>query len=76
IEKIFLLPPSYFGFRWQGYEPHIFVHIAESIVGDITLMDPVPKSEKNRREVITIDFLAKKVLAKIPGYSIAELEAI
>ena len=39
-------------------------------------MDPVPKSEKNRREVTTIEFLAKKVLAGVPGHGAAELEAV
>jgi putative hydrolase of HD superfamily len=39
-------------------------------------MDRVPKSEKNRREVTTIDFLAKKVLACVPGHGAAELEAV
>jgi putative hydrolase of HD superfamily len=53
-----------------------FAHVAESIVGDITPMDPVPKYEKNRREVTTIDFLANRVLAGVPGHGAAELEAI
>jgi len=39
-------------------------------------MDRIPKSEKNRREVTTIDFLAKKVLGGVPGHGAAELEAV
>ena len=39
-------------------------------------MDRVPKSEKNRREVTTIEFLATKVLAGVPGHGAAELEAV
>jgi putative hydrolase of HD superfamily len=39
-------------------------------------MDPVPKSEKHRREVTTIDFLTKRVLAGVPGHGATELEAV
>jgi len=39
-------------------------------------MDPVPRSEKNRREVTTIDFLVDKVLAGVPGHGAAELQAV
>lgn len=39
-------------------------------------MDQVPKSEKARREVTTIDFLANKVLAGVPGHGPAELETV
>jgi len=39
-------------------------------------MDTIPKSEKNRRELTTIDFLANKVLAGVPGDGPSELEAI
>jgi putative hydrolase of HD superfamily len=39
-------------------------------------MDLVPKAEKNRREVTTINFLANKVLGGVPGYGAAELESV
>ena len=39
-------------------------------------MDIITKSEKSRRESTTIDFLANKVLAGVPGHGSTELEAI
>jgi len=50
----------------------LFHDIAESLVGDITPMDAVPKSEKHRREASTISFLSDRVLAGVPS----ELEAV
>jgi putative hydrolase of HD superfamily len=50
----------------------LFHDISESLVGDITPLDAVPKSEKHRREASTISFLSNRVLAGVPS----ELEAI
>ena len=36
--------------------------MAESLVGDITPIDGIPKQEKNRREATTMDFLTAKLL--------------
>ncbi len=41
--------------------------MAESIVGDITPVDGVPKTEKNRREASTMDFLSKRLLGNVDG---------
>lgn len=39
--------------------------LAEALVGDITPMDEVPKTEKNRREEITIDYFTSCLLGKV-----------
>ncbi|KAI1496661.1 HD domain-containing protein [Biscogniauxia marginata] len=39
--------------------------MAESLVGDITPVDGVPKTEKNRREAETIDYLSQNLLGKV-----------
>ncbi|KAI1775452.1 HD domain-containing protein [Hypoxylon cercidicola] len=41
--------------------------MAESIVGDITPVDGVPKPEKSRREAETMDYIAKNLLGKVHG---------
>jgi putative hydrolase of HD superfamily len=41
--------------------------MAELLVGDITPVDGVPKSEKNRRESTTMDFLCKDLLGNVDG---------
>ncbi|ORY64793.1 HD domain-containing protein, partial [Pseudomassariella vexata] len=41
--------------------------MAESIVGDITPVDGVPKSEKNRRETATMDYIANNLLGNVYG---------
>ncbi|KAH9908306.1 HD domain-containing protein [Xylariomycetidae sp. FL2044] len=41
--------------------------MAESIVGDITPVDGVPKPEKSRREAETMDYLSKNLLGKVYG---------
>jgi putative hydrolases of HD superfamily len=40
----------------------LFHDLGESLVGDLTPMDNVPKAEKNRRETESIDFIAKHLL--------------
>ncbi|EPS39042.1 hypothetical protein H072_7181 [Dactylellina haptotyla CBS 200.50] len=39
--------------------------MAESLVGDITPLDGVPKPEKHRRELETMEYLTQKLLAPI-----------
>lgn len=39
--------------------------LAESLVGDITPADGVPKPEKNRREEITMDYLTGEILGRV-----------
>ncbi|KAI0128150.1 HD domain-containing protein [Hypoxylon sp. NC0597] len=41
--------------------------MAESIVGDITPVDGVPKPEKSRREAETMDYISKNLLGKVYG---------
>ncbi|KAK4983690.1 hypothetical protein LTR66_008734 [Elasticomyces elasticus] len=41
--------------------------MAESLVGDITPVDGVPKPEKNRREAETMDYLCNTLLGKVSG---------
>jgi len=51
--------------------------MAESLVGDITPVDGVPKSEKNRREADTMDYICKGLLGKLHGgLAGAEIRAI
>ncbi|KAI1437153.1 HD domain-containing protein [Xylaria sp. CBS 124048] len=51
--------------------------MAESIVGDITPVDGVPKSEKSRREAETMDYISKKLLGNVHGgLAGAEIRAI
>ncbi|KAI9843424.1 MAG: hypothetical protein M1838_002630 [Thelocarpon superellum] len=41
--------------------------MAESLVGDITPVDNVPKAEKSRREAATMDYLADDLLGQVHG---------
>lgn len=41
--------------------------MAEALVGDITPVDGVPKSEKNRREATTMDYFVNGLLGKVNG---------
>ena len=41
--------------------------MAESLVGDITPVDGVPKPEKNRREASTMDYVTKRLLGGVNG---------
>ena len=41
--------------------------MAESIVGDITPVDGVPKPEKSRHEAETMDYISKNLLGKVYG---------
>lgn len=41
--------------------------VAEALVGDITPVDGVAKSEKNRREAETMDYICKDLLGKVGG---------
>ncbi|CAC9887251.1 hypothetical protein D6C90_07223 [Aureobasidium pullulans] len=41
--------------------------MAEALVGDITPVDGVPKSEKNRREADTMDYICSDLLGKVGG---------
>lgn len=41
--------------------------MAESLVGDITPIDGVPKPEKNRREAATMDYITKSLLGGVYG---------
>lgn len=41
--------------------------MAESLVGDITPVDGVPKAEKSRREQTTMDYLCKELLGNVDG---------
>lgn len=41
--------------------------MAESLVGDITPIDNIPKVEKNRQEASTMDFLTGRLLGKSSG---------
>lgn len=51
--------------------------MAESLVGDITPVDGVPKPEKNRREADTMDYICEGLLGKFQGgLAGAEIRAI
>ena len=51
--------------------------MAESLVGDITPVDGVPKPEKSRREAETMDYIEKRLLGGVHGgVPGAELRAI
>ena len=39
--------------------------MAEALVGDITPVDNVPKTEKNRREASTMDYITKRLLGNV-----------
>ncbi|KAF2113454.1 HD domain-containing protein [Lophiotrema nucula] len=41
--------------------------MAESLVGDITPVDPVTKEEKSRREALTMDYIGQTLLGKYNG---------
>ena len=41
--------------------------MAESLVGDLTPVDGVPKEEKNRREAATMDYICDTLLGKVHG---------
>ncbi|KAL2267238.1 hypothetical protein VTJ83DRAFT_4515 [Remersonia thermophila] len=41
--------------------------MAESLVGDITPVDGVPKPEKNRREAATMDYITRQLLGNVDG---------
>ncbi|RMZ85087.1 hypothetical protein DV738_g103, partial [Chaetothyriales sp. CBS 135597] len=41
--------------------------MAEGLVGDLTPVDGVPKTEKNRREAETMDWVAESLLGKVHG---------
>jgi putative hydrolases of HD superfamily len=41
--------------------------MAESLVGDLTPVDGVPKVEKNRREAATMDYICENLLGKVHG---------
>lgn len=41
--------------------------LAEGLVGDLTPMDGVPKSEKNRREATTFDWISSSLLGNVYG---------
>lgn len=41
--------------------------MAEALVGDITPVDGVPKSEKSRREATTMDYFTKNLLGRVNG---------
>jgi putative hydrolases of HD superfamily len=43
--------------------------MAESIVGDITPMDKVPKPEKHRRELLTMEYITGNLLGGVFGGS-------
>ncbi|TEA12120.1 HD domain-containing protein [Colletotrichum sidae] len=51
--------------------------MAESLVGDITPVDGVPKPEKNRREAETMDYITKGLLGSVYGGMVgSEIRAI
>lgn len=41
--------------------------MAESLVGDLTPADRVPKTEKNRRESIAMDYITQQLLGNVHG---------
>ena len=53
--------------------------MAESLVGDLTPADRVPKTEKRRRESMSIDYITQKLLGNVrgPGTNVGkEVQAI
>lgn len=50
--------------------------MAEALVGDITPVDGVLKSEKNRREAATMDYICTDLLGKVPGMAAQEIRAV
>jgi putative hydrolase of HD superfamily len=51
--------------------------MAEALVGDITPVDGIDKTEKNRRESTTMDYFVKSLLGKVNGgITGTELKAI
>jgi putative hydrolase of HD superfamily len=50
----------------------LFHDLAESVVGDITPADNVPKAEKSRRETIAIDYLTQTLLVNVDGGKMGE----
>ncbi|KAL2177636.1 HD domain-containing protein [Thermothelomyces heterothallicus CBS 202.75] len=51
--------------------------MAESLVGDITPVDDVPKPEKSRREAETMDYITKRLLGNVDDGKVgAEIRAI
>jgi len=51
--------------------------MAESLVGDITPVDGVPKVEKSRREASTMDYITKGLLGNVDGGNVgADIRAI
>ncbi|CAK7198682.1 hypothetical protein SEUCBS139899_001346 [Sporothrix eucalyptigena] len=53
--------------------------IAESVVGDITPSDDMPRDEKSRREAVTVDFFVERLLGSAHGgddVSAAEMHAV
>jgi putative hydrolase of HD superfamily len=54
-----------------------FIHnLAEALVKDITLINKVLKSEKNRRKKITIDYFISSLLRKVNSKIIAKKSII
>jgi putative hydrolases of HD superfamily len=41
--------------------------MAEGIVGDLTPADGVPKTEKNRRKFIAMNYITQRLLESVPG---------
>jgi putative hydrolase of HD superfamily len=41
--------------------------MAESLVGDITPVDPIKKTEKARREAAVMEYISKSLLGRVPG---------
>ena len=41
--------------------------MAESLVGDLTPADKVPKTEKSRRESLSMDYITQKLLGNVRG---------
>jgi putative hydrolase of HD superfamily len=51
--------------------------MAESLVGDITPVDNVPKTEKSRREASTMDYITQQLLGGVDGGHVAkEIRAV
>ncbi|KAL1898574.1 hypothetical protein Sste5346_003478 [Sporothrix stenoceras] len=48
--------------------------VAETVVGDITPSDGVPRDEKSRREAITVDFFVERLLGSVHGGDDASAE--
>lgn len=50
--------------------------MAEALVGDITPKDPIPKHEKHRRELATIDYLTESVLKPFNAFAANEIHGL